>query len=88
VSLIDPLTNAVAATIEGVGSGVGIASSGNAIYVSRKGNGVYRIDRVTHGVSTIANFGEWNYGIAYVDGVLWLSTGESGVVRRVIVDPA
>jgi len=87
VTLINPTTNTVVTTIEGVGSGVGIASSGEAIYVSRRGNGVFRIDPVSYEVTSIANFGEWNYGIAYVDGVLWLSSGDTGVVRRLNLEP-
>ena len=44
VSRIDPASNEVVATIEGVGSGVGIDAGGGAIWVSTQGLGISRID--------------------------------------------
>ena len=53
VSRIDPITNMVVATIDGVGSGVGIVSADRSIYVSTRGVGISRIDPATNRASPL-----------------------------------
>lgn len=84
VSRIDPGTNEVVATIEGVGSGVGIAAGGGATWVSTQGEGISRIDPATNEAELVVDLPfEWNYGVAYDDGVLWISSVEKKLVYRV-----
>lgn len=82
VSRIDPATNTVVATLEGVGSGVGIEAGGDSIYVSTQYKGISRIDPATNVATPIAAFPEWNYGVAYGDGELWVSSVDEGLVYR------
>jgi len=73
VSRIDPSTNTVVATIDHVGSGVGITSGNGSIYASQRGIGIFRIDPATNEATLIASTHDWNYGLSYVNGVLWIS---------------
>jgi YVTN family beta-propeller protein len=84
VSRIDAATNEVVATIDGVGSGVGIAAGGGAIWVSRQGVGISRIDPATNKAEPVVSLlGQWNYGLAYDDGGLWVTSVEKRLVYRV-----
>ncbi len=74
VSRIDPVTEQVVATIDGVGSGVGIDSSGDAVWVSNKSFGIYRIDPATNQATlVIERPTAWNYGLADTEDGLWVS---------------
>jgi hypothetical protein len=70
----DPATNRVVATIDDVGSGVGIASDGETIYVRTRYQGISRIDPATNTASPVAQLVEWNYGLAYGNGELWVTS--------------
>ncbi len=87
VSRIDPATNKVVATIEGVGSGVGITAGGGAIWVSTRYQGISRIDPASNEAVLVANFDEWNYGVAYNDGELWVSSVDKELVYRLTPTP-
>ena len=86
VSRIDPATNEVVATVEGVGSGVGITAGAGAIWVSTQGQGISRIDPATNEPTLVVQLpNEWNYGIAYAHGELWISSVDNGLVYRVAI---
>jgi YVTN family beta-propeller protein len=86
VSRIDPAANEVVATVEGVGSGVGITAGDGAIWVSTQGQGISRIDPTTNEAALVVKLpNEWNYGIAYADGDLWISSVDRGLVYRVAI---
>ncbi len=82
VSRIDPATNRVVATIDHAGSGVGIASDGETVYVSTRYQGISRIDPDTNTASPVAGFAEWNYGLAYGNGELWVTSVDQERVYR------
>jgi virginiamycin B lyase len=82
VSRIDPATNRVVATIDHVGSGVGITTDGEAVYVSTQYQGISRIDPATNTASPVAEFAEWNYGLAYGNGELWVTSVDQERVYR------
>jgi virginiamycin B lyase len=82
VSRIDPATNRVVATIDDVGSGVGITSDGESVYVSTKYQGISRIDPGTNTASPVAELAEWNYGLAYGNGELWVTSVDQERVYR------
>ena len=83
VSHIDAQTNTVVATVEDVGSGVGIAACDGSIMASTRGLGVSRIDPKTHSLTSLAELSEWNYGIACGEDELWISSVSPGVVHRI-----
>lgn len=83
VSRIDPATNRVVATIDHVGSGVGITTDGDAVYVSTKYQGISRIDPATNSATPVAEFAEWNYGLAYGNGELWVTSVDQERVYRI-----
>ena len=86
VSRIDPAANEVVATVEGVGSGVGITAGDGAIWVSTQDQGISRIDPATNEPTLVVELpNEWNYGIAYADGELWISSVYEGLVYRVAI---
>ncbi len=87
VSRLDELTGTVVATIEDVGSGVGIDTSGDAVWVSFKARpdrpgGIYRIDPATNQATLAFEKSGWSYGVAYGDGALWVSGTGQGTVTR------
>jgi YVTN family beta-propeller protein len=82
VSRIDPATNRVVATIDHVGSGVGITTDGESVYVSTKYQGISRIDPDTNTASPVAEFAEWNYGLAYGSDELWVTSVDQERVYR------
>ena len=87
VSRIDPATDEVVATIAGVGSGVGIAAAEGAIWASVRGVGIARIDTATDEAQLIVELpGQWNYGLAYDSGTLWVTSVERGLVYRIELD--
>ena len=90
VSRIDPATNTVVATIEGVGSGVGITAGDGDIFASTRAGGILRIDPATNEARTVAHLDGWPYGLAYGEGELWATNADTGVVYRLddtMLDP-
>ena len=90
VSRIDPATNTVVATIEGVGSGVGITAGDGEIFASTRAGHISRIDPATNEARPVADLDGWLYGLAYGDGELWATNVDSGVVYRLddaLLDP-
>jgi YVTN family beta-propeller protein len=82
VSRVDPRTNEVVATIDDVGSGVGIAAGDGGIFVSDQHHGVSRIDPATNAVTLVLAVPEWTYGLAYGDDELWVTSVERQRVYR------
>ncbi len=85
ISRIDPATGQVVATIEGVGSGVGIDSSGDAVWASNMSDGIYRIDPATNTATLVIEKPQWSYGLAYADGFLWVSGVETNEVSHLAI---
>lgn len=88
VTLIDPGSNTVLSTVDGVGTGTGIAAGGGYIWVSTTNIGITRIDPQTYQTTPVIELpGEANYGIAYGGDELWV-TSRSGWIYRVPVPPS
>ena len=50
--------------------------------MSTRHSGISRIDPTTNVATPIAEFPEWNYGIAYGNGELWVSSVDQSLVYR------
>jgi virginiamycin B lyase len=85
VSRIDPATNRVVATIPEVGEGVGITVGDGAVWAGYDA-GLAKIDPETNEVVARLPFGPGlYYGLALVDGSLWMTTVTLRHVYR--IDP-
>jgi hypothetical protein len=73
----------VVASVNGVGSGVGITAGDGAIWASTQGIGVSRIDPATNSAALAVELSEWNYGLAFAAGELWISSVNRALVYRV-----
>ncbi len=85
ISRIDLATGQVVATIEGVGSGVGIDSGGGAVWASNKSDGIFRIDPATNVATLVFEKPQWSYGLAYSEGDLWVSGTETKEVSHLAI---
>lgn len=81
VTLIDPDSNEVVTTIPGVGSGIGITTGGGYVWVGTKNRGISRIDPTTYDTTVVTEQNEWNYGVAYGDDDLWVSSTFGWIYR-------
>jgi outer membrane protein assembly factor BamB len=91
VSRIDPATNTVVATIDGVGSGVGITAGDGDIFVGTRDGDISRIDPASNEARPVIDLDGWPYGLAYGDGELWATNANTGVVYRLndaLLDPS
>jgi streptogramin lyase len=66
-------------------TGVGITAGDGAIWVSKRGQGIYRIDPETNIAALVVELSEWNYGIAFAAGELWISSVDRALVYRVAI---
>jgi streptogramin lyase len=78
VTRIDPATNAPT-TVQGPGSGVGLAEGAGFVWASSRQGDLYRIDPKTRVPTLVGHVDGWPYGIAFADDVLWVSDGVSAV---------
>jgi DNA-binding beta-propeller fold protein YncE len=77
VTRIDPTTNETV-TIEGTGSGVGLAEGGGYVWASTRVD-LFRIDPATNQATKVVHIGGWPYGIAFLDGDLWVGNGRDAL---------
>ena len=77
VTRIDPATNETV-TIEGTGSGAGLAAGGGYVWASTRSD-LFRIDPATNKATKVVHIGSWPYGIAFLDGDLWVGDGRDAV---------
>ena len=84
VSRIDPQTDQVT-TIEGAGSGVGITSGGGFVWAAAA-NGIAKIDPATRSIVAMIDLGPGDYyELVWDEGIIWVSTRGSRVLK---VDPS
>jgi streptogramin lyase len=85
---IDPKTNAVAATIDGVAPtlGVGVVVGGGSVWVAVP-SGIGRIDPATNDIVEVLPLGQGDYvDLAWFDGELWASSVGRNLVYRIQPD--
>ena len=78
VTRVDPATNTTT-SIEGTGSGVGLAEGAGFVWASRREGDVNRIDPATNAATLVGHLDGWPYGIGFLDGVLWVTDGIGAV---------
>jgi streptogramin lyase len=84
VSRIDPETDQVT-TIKGAGSGVGITSGGGYVWAAAR-TGIAKIDPATSAIVATIDLGPGEYyELVWDDGVIWVSTRGSRILK---VDPS
>ena len=77
VTRIDPRDNSTT-TIKGPGAGVGLAEGGGYVWASTREE-LWRIDPATNEAVAVVLIGGWPYGMATLDGVLWVGDGTTYV---------
>jgi streptogramin lyase len=85
---IDPATNTVVATIEGISQtlGAGVAVGGGSVWASVP-TGIGRIDPATNEIVEVIPIGSGGYvDLAWFDGELWASSTSRNLVYR--IDPS
>jgi streptogramin lyase len=85
---INPATNKVVATIDGVAEtlGVGVAVGGGSVWVAMPG-GIGRVDPASNTVVDVIPLGAGGYvDLAWYDGELWASSTDRGYVYRIHLD--
>jgi streptogramin lyase len=86
---IDPRTNKVVATIEGVSAtlGAGVAVGGGSVWVVVP-SGIGRVDPAVNDIVEVLPIGPGQYvDLAWFDGELWASSVDRNIVYRIVPGP-